>query len=76
MKWLGGCGYWQTMDGTTKARKYYWVARENNGSYVVGYFAFNRDVQRRGISFESLSEAKNYCKTLDDSTLVIEAVNA
>lgn len=76
MKWLGGSGYWQTIDGTTKAHQYYWVARENSGRYIVGYFAFNRDIQRQGVSFESVGEAKAYCKRLDDNAVVIEAVNA
>lgn len=76
MQWLGGSGYWQTIDGTTKARRYYWVLREYDGRYIVGYFAFNRDIQRQGVSFKSVGEAKAYCKRLDDSAVVIEAINA
>jgi len=76
MKWLGGCGYWQTIEGTTKARKYYWVGRENNGVYFVGYFGFGRDVQCQNVSFESLNEAKAYCEKLDDEAVIIEATNA
>ena len=77
MKWSNKIGrVWTTRAGTTKARAYYWIRQEMSGRYVAGYYAFNRDIQRQGVSFESLSEAKAYCKRLDDSAVVIEAVNA
>ena len=77
MKWSNKIGrVWRTIDGTTRARVYYWIRQEINGRYIVGYYAFNRDIQRQGVSFKTLSEAKAYCKRLDDSAVVIEAVNA
>lgn len=77
MKWHTKRGrVWRTIDGTTKARAYYWIRQDGQGIYRVGYYAFNREIERQGVVFGSLNEAKFYLKDLDDSTLVIEAVYA
>jgi len=77
MKWSGKWGrVWTTLNGTTRARAYYWIRQDGQGVYRVGYYAFNREIECQNIVFRSLGEAKSYLKNMDDNTLVIEAVNA
>jgi hypothetical protein len=64
----------RTVNGTTKARAYYWVRRDDVRVFRVGYYAFNRDIECQGKVFTTLNKARAYCKELDDNTLVIKAI--
>jgi hypothetical protein len=75
MKWHAVRGrVSKTIDGTTRARAYYWTRRDGVRDFKAGYYGFGREIEFYGKTFKTLNEARTYCAQKDADALIIEAV--